>query len=110
GQVPQGLALFLRVAQASEVQPGSIVLQLPAGPGLERLRTEPATLRALERVFSEELGRPVQIEPRGPGQNDPESGQRLTLERVKADQLNRLAAQEPSLRRAVEEWNLELME
>jgi DNA polymerase-3 subunit gamma/tau len=111
--VPNGLAIFLRAARASEPQPGQVVLELPPGPGLERLRGEPATRRALEAVLSEHLGRSVVLEPRalgGAGANASEPTQRLTVERVKAEQLNRLTEQEPTLKKAAQEWNLELLE
>ncbi|MEX2280928.1 MAG: DNA polymerase III subunit gamma/tau [Gemmatimonadota bacterium] len=112
-QVPNGLAIFLRVASATEPQPGQVVLEMPAGPGLERLRSEPATRRALEVALSDQLGRPIALEPRAApvaAASPPEPVQRLTVERVKAEQLSRLTAEEPTLKKAAEEWNLELLE
>jgi DNA polymerase-3 subunit gamma/tau len=112
-QVPNGLAIFLRVARATEPHPGQVVLEMPTGPGLERLRSEPATRRALEVVLSDQLGRPIILEPRAAavtGVSSAEPVQRLTVERVKAEQLSRLTAEEPTLKKAAEEWNLELLE
>jgi hypothetical protein len=97
----------------SESEPGHVVVELPAGPGLERLRAEPAAQRALETAISEQLGRSIALEPRAApaaGASAAEPAQRLTVERVRAEQLNRLTASEPTLKRAAEEWNLELME
>ena len=112
-QIPNGLAIFLRAARVSESEPGHVVVELPAGPGLERLRAEPAAQRALETAISEQLGRSIALEPRAApaaGASAAEPAQRLTVERVRAEQLNRLTASEPTLKRAAEEWNLELME
>ena len=112
-QIPNGLAIFLRAARVSEPEPGHVVVELPAGPGLERLRAEPAAQRALESAISEQLGRSIALEPRAApaaGASAAEPAQRLTVERVRAEQLNRLTATEPTLKKAAEEWNLELME
>jgi DNA polymerase-3 subunit gamma/tau len=112
-QIPNGLAIFLRAARVSESEPGHVVVELPAGPGLERLRAEPAAQRALESAISEQLGRSIALEPRAApaaGASEAVPAQRLTVERVRAEQLNRLTASEPTLKKAAEEWNLELME
>ncbi|HSL69946.1 MAG TPA: hypothetical protein VK864_06865, partial [Longimicrobiales bacterium] len=68
--------------------------------------------RTLEELLAEQLGRSVQLEVRpigGPAQAS-ELPPRLTVEGVKRDQLTRLAATEPTLKKAVEEWKLELLE
>ncbi|MGH7460655.1 MAG: DNA polymerase III subunit gamma/tau [Longimicrobiales bacterium] len=113
-QIPHGLAAFLRAARAHESEPGHIVLEMPAGPGLERLRAEPNSRRILESLLGEQMGRPIQLSPRASGQTSDaapaEPAPRLTVERVKAEQLNRLASQDPGLKRAVDDWNLELMD
>ena len=112
-QIPNGLAIFLRAARVTESEPGHVIVELPAGPGLERLRAEPAAQRALESAISEQLGRSIALEPRtapAAGASAAEPAQRLTVERVRAEQLNRLTATEPTLKKAAEEWNLELME
>jgi DNA polymerase-3 subunit gamma/tau len=112
-QIPNGLAVFLRAAQITEPESGHILVEMPVGPGLERLRTEPATRQALESALSQQLGRPIQLDARAAAGADgsaPEAGQRLTVERLKAEQLSRLAAQDPTLKRAVDEWNLELLD
>ncbi|MGH7468885.1 MAG: DNA polymerase III subunit gamma/tau [Longimicrobiales bacterium] len=111
--VPNGLAVFLRAASITEPEPGHVLIELPAGPGLERLRTEPATRHALEAALSQQLGRTIQLDAHAPGgahSTAAEPAQRLTVERLKSEQLNRLAAQDPTLKRAVDEWNLELMD
>ncbi len=112
GRVPQGLNLFLKVARVSEPEPNRLILELPPGPGLERLSAEAATRRTLESLFTEQLGRPIELEVRGTsgGTATPAAAQRLTVEGVKRDQLGRLAASEPTLKKAVEEWKLELLD
>jgi DNA polymerase III subunit gamma/tau len=111
-QIPNGLAAFLHAARVSEPEPGRVLLELPAGPGLERLSAEPVARTSLEKVLSEQLGRAVRIDVQTPRSQAPgqEPAPRLTVERLKAERLDRLASQEPGLRRAVDEWNLELMD
>jgi DNA polymerase-3 subunit gamma/tau len=110
--VPQGLGLFLKAARVVELETGRVVLEMPPGPGLERLSAEPATRRALEALFSEQLSRAIQLEVRGIGgsSSTPDPQARLTVEGVKRDQLARLASSEPTLKKAVEEWKLELLD
>jgi DNA polymerase-3 subunit gamma/tau len=110
--VPQGLGLFLKAARVVELDQARLALEMPPGPGLERLAAEPATRRALEALFSEQLARPIQLEIRGLGgsSSNADSQPRLTVEGVKRDQLARLASSEPTLKKAVEEWKLELLD
>ena len=109
--VPQGLGLFLKAARVVELDGGRIALEMPPGPGLERLNAEPNTRRTLETLFTEQLARPVQLEIRGlGGSSSAAEAPRLTVEGVKRDQLARLASSEPTLKKAVEEWKLELLD
>ena len=111
-RVPQGLGLFLKVARVTETEPNRLTLEVPPGPGLERLTAESATRKILEGLFAEQLGRSVELDvrPVGGGGSAPAAPQRFTVEGVKRDQLGRLAATEPTLKKAVEEWKLELMD
>jgi DNA polymerase-3 subunit gamma/tau len=111
-RIPNGLAAFLRAAKVSEPEPGQVVLELPPGPGLERLRAEPATRTSLEQVLSEQVGRAlrVDVQPLRVEAEGQEQPPRLTVERLKAERLEKLASQEPALQRAVDEWKLELMD
>lgn len=110
--VPHGLAIFLKVAHATEAGSDRIVLELPAGPGFERLMQEHQSRKALEALFAEQLGRTVTLEVKAAGtvNGAAEPPPRFTSESVKKDQLSRLAASEPTLKKAVDEWNLELLD
>jgi DNA polymerase III subunit gamma/tau len=111
--VPTGTAIFLRAARLHAPAQDRLVLELPAGgAGFDRL--DDATNRSiLERALGEQLGRPVQLEVRvhasggGGAEARPE---RLTAERVKTSLLSRLSSEEPLLGRAVDEWDLELLD
>jgi hypothetical protein len=112
-RVPNGLAIFLKVARVLESAPDTVTLELPPGPGLERLVAEPATRRTLESLLAEQLGRTVRVEVRpvgGAASTEQETPQRFTADAVKKERLAHLAAQEPTLKKAVEEWNLELLD
>ncbi|MBX6362241.1 MAG: DNA polymerase III subunit gamma/tau [Gemmatimonadetes bacterium] len=109
--IPPGLGIFLKAARIGGETDGEVVLEVPPGPALERLTSEPATLRALEEVFSGRLGRPVTLRVRALGTGGgAEAPARFTPEQVKADRLARLSREEPVLGRAVEAWELELLD
>ncbi|MGH7443760.1 MAG: DNA polymerase III subunit gamma/tau [Longimicrobiales bacterium] len=108
--VPDGLGIFLKAAHAEEPAPGRVVLHVPAGPGLERLSGGSPAARALQHAFGDVLGRPVEliVEPTTGARAS--AAQRLTPEQVRADRLARLAGEQPLLARAVQEWDLELLD
>lgn len=112
--LPQGLAIFLKVAQINEPEPGQIVLSLPSGPGLERLSSDHAARLAVEKALGEKVGRKLALSVRAeatpPTKKGEEPPRRLTPELVKADKLARMAREEPVLQRVVDEWKLELIE
>ncbi len=112
GELPAGIGPFLRAAQVVHLDDDQIVLELPAGPGFERLSTEPVTLRAVEDALAERVGhgRRLIVRPMGRGQGRPEQQARLTPERVKQDRLARMSRDEPLLGRIVQEWDLELLD
>jgi DNA polymerase-3 subunit gamma/tau len=109
--VPSGLLFFLPAGQA-RMEGDTVVLELPAGPGLERLLAEPHAQKALEAGFGAELGIEVSLSVRARGRESDRSSppRRLTPERVRTDQLARLAQADPLLGRAVERWDLELLD
>ena len=111
-QIPHGLAIFMKAGRVQEGEPGVVRLELPPGPGLERLSSEPATRRSIEALFAEELGRAITLDVRAIGgpEKPRDAPQRFTVEGVKKDQLSRLASSDPTLKKAVDEWNLELMD
>jgi DNA polymerase-3 subunit gamma/tau len=112
---PSGMGMFLRAAQVVADTGDVITLELPAGPGLERMVAEATTREAVRRALSDALGRAVQLEVReqGGAQASPEKksakpAARITPEKVRADQLARLVKDQPALETAVKEWDLEL--
>ena len=108
--IPTGLGIFLKAAHAEEPSPGMVVLRVPAGPGLEQLSGDSPAARTLENAFSRALARPIRlaIEPEAGSRNAIK--QRLTPEQVRADRLARLTSEQPLLARAVEAWDLELLD
>jgi len=111
GVVPGGLGIFLKAAEIVSADDDRLVIVMPPGPGLERLTAEPVSREAVRSALAAQLGRAITLEVRAStGGAAPEPPQRLTPEKVKTDQLSRLSANEPGLKRAVEEWKLELMD
>jgi DNA polymerase III subunit gamma/tau len=108
--VPAGLGPFLKAARVGEGAGDSLVLELPAGPALERLGAEPLLRQALEAGLARHAGRPIRLEVRRAGAADEPAAPRLTPEALKQEQLARLKREEPVLGRAVEEWDLELLD
>ncbi|NJD11612.1 MAG: DNA polymerase III subunit gamma/tau [Gemmatimonadetes bacterium] len=114
-QAPAGMAAFLRAAEIVEERGDVIVVELPPGPGLERLTGDAAVFEAVRVAFADALGRAVLLEVRAKGAR-PGSGAsgstpaRITPEKVKSDQLARLSQQDPALGSAVRELDLELLD
>ena len=120
--IPQGMAIFLKVAVISEPERGKLFLDVPKGPAFEKLSTDPNARATLERALGSKLGRAVTLEVRAEGGQAPAVGsggsptpapaapKRFTPEQVKTDKLARMAREEPVLGKAVEEWNLELLD
>ncbi|HSJ14126.1 MAG TPA: DNA polymerase III subunit gamma/tau [Longimicrobiales bacterium] len=114
-QPPAGMGVFLKAAEIVSDTGDVVTIELPPGPGLERLVGEAATREAVRRALSDSLGRAVQLEvreqggtPASPGKKPARTAQRITPEKVRADQLARLVKEQPALDTAVREWDLEL--
>ena len=105
--LPSGLGLFLRTAAVTE-DDGTVVIEMPPGPGLEMLEDDPRALRALQTALSERMDREITLEVRAA--NGSEEPTRLTAEQVRNDELKRLSEEEPALDRAVQEWDLEMLD
>jgi hypothetical protein len=107
GQAPPGMGPFLRVATVTEGPGGEVLVRVPGGPALERLR-EPVVLHQVSSALSAQLGRGVRVVA---GAADaPAEGARITQETVRQDRLRELISREPVLERAVEELDLELLD
>jgi hypothetical protein len=111
-RLPRGLGILLKVASVAEESDDRVTLEVPPGPGLERL-ADPAARKTLEQALGERLGHDITLVVRGVGERQDESAvrpARLTPEKVRADKLARLTRDQPTLDRAVREWDLELFE
>ncbi|MGD8277754.1 MAG: DNA polymerase III subunit gamma/tau [Gemmatimonadota bacterium] len=111
--LPHGLGILLSAASIRESEPGRLLLELPRGPGLERLSNDRDAHDALRNALAEELGRPVELALKGLGGSEgaaPSPAGRLTPERVRTEQLARLSRAAPTLGRAVELLDLELLD
>jgi hypothetical protein len=107
GQAPPGMGPFLRVATVTEGPGGEVLVRVPGGPALERLR-EPVVLHQVSSALSAQLGRGVRVVA-GAVETPAEAG-RITQETVRQDRLRELIAREPVIQRAVEELDLELLD
>jgi hypothetical protein len=110
--VPAGLGVFLKAATLVEGEGAVLILEMPVGPGLERLSADQAAHRQLESALAGRLGRPVSLEVRAAGARGGvvEPPRRLTSEQVRNDRLERMTREEPLLGRAVQEWDLEWLD
>ena len=106
--VPRGLSAFLRSSTVRELADGRIEVTPPPGPATERLRTS-AVLAEVRRGLEPYLGRVPDLVLAFPAEAAPEAA-RITEEEVRRDRLSALFRQEPRLRAAVEELDLELMD
>jgi len=109
-RIPQGLAIFLKVARVEEQGNDRVVLSLPSGPGLERLSGDSRDARALEDAFTDALGRQVRLVVQAAAAGEAAAPRRLTPGQVRADRLARITREQPMLARAVDAWDLELID
>ncbi len=108
--IPSGMRPFLRAATVSDSESeGVVVIELPAGPGLERLE-DPSARRALQKA----LGRLMHAEPeivfQASGDGAPARSERISPETVQKDRMKGLIKREPRLQHAVDELDLELLD
>ena len=117
-RAPHGLGIFLKAATIGDVTADTVVLEVPAGPGLERLSGESTTRVAVRDVMSELLGRTIELTVHPAGYADPDAGdtaapeppRRITPEAVRAERLAALSRDDPALRAAIKTLDLELLD
>ncbi|HSJ31059.1 MAG TPA: DNA polymerase III subunit gamma/tau [Longimicrobiales bacterium] len=116
-RAPHGLGIFLKAATIGEVSGNQVVLEVPAGPGLERLSGESTSRVAVRDIMSELLDATIELTVRPAGYADPDAGdsapeppRRITPERVKAERLAALSRDDPAFRAAIQSWDLELFD
>jgi DNA polymerase-3 subunit gamma/tau len=106
--VPRGLNAFLRSATVLELPDGRIEIMPLPGPATERLSSS-AVMAEVCRGLEPYLGRAADLVLGVPVEVAQEAN-RVTEREVQADTLSALFRQEPRLREAVEELDLELMD
>jgi len=105
--VPSGMRPFLRAATVAHTETeGVVVIELPAGPGLERLE-EPSARGTLQKALGELMKTEPKIVVRASGDGPPE---RISPEAVRNDRMKGLIKMEPRLQHAVDELDLELLD
>ena len=112
--VPSGMRPFLRAATVSHSEAeGVVVIELPAGPGLERLE-DPAARRTLQKALGVLMNTEPEIVVRASGHGAPDGApprrERISPEAVRRDRMKGLIKREPSLQHAVDELDLELLD
>jgi len=108
--IPSGMRPFLRAATVSESKAeGVVVIELPAGPGLERLE-DPSTRRALQEALGALMNAEPEIVFRASGDGTPQRRERISPEAVQKDRMKGLIKREPRLQHAVDELDLELLD
>jgi DNA polymerase III gamma/tau subunit len=108
--VPSGMRPFLRAATVSQSEAeGVVVIELPAGPGLERLE-DPAARRTLQKALGELMNTEPEIVVRASGDGAAPRRERISPEAVRKDRMKGLIQREPRLQRAVDALDLELLD
>lgn len=108
--VPSGMRPFLRAATVSDSESeGVVVIELPAGPGLERLE-DPSARRALQKALGGLMHAEPEIVFQASGDGAPARSERISPETVQKDRMKGLIKQEPRLQHAVDELDLELLD
>jgi hypothetical protein len=107
-----GLRILLRGAPVDLGEAGEVTVGLaPGSPAYERLQAT-AARRNLEAALARRLRAPVtlRIVAAEPGVGGGDGGTRITAETARQERLRHLTEEEPLLARAVQEWDLELVE
>ena len=108
--VPSGMRPFLRAATVSHSEAeGVVVIELPAGPGLERLE-DPAARRTLQKALGGLMNTEPEIVVRASGDDAAPRRERISPEAVRKDRMKGLIQREPRLQHAVDELDLELLD
>jgi hypothetical protein len=101
---------FLKAATVAHSEDeGVVVVELPAGPGLERLE-DPAARSALQEALGVLMREEPEIVVRASGGDPASRKERISPEAVRSDRMKDLIKQEPRLQHAVDELDLELLD
>jgi hypothetical protein len=108
--VPNGMRPFLRAATVAHSEAeGVVVIELPAGPGLERLE-DPSARIMLQKALGGLMNAEPEIVVRASGDGTPQPPGRISTEAVRNDRMKGLIKREPLLQKAVDELDLELLD
>jgi DNA polymerase III gamma/tau subunit len=108
--VPSGMRPFLKAATVSHSESeGVVFIELPAGPGLERLE-DPSARRSLRTALGGLMNTEPEIVVRASAAGGPARPERISPEAVRADRMKGLIKREPRLQHAVDELDLELLD
>lgn len=108
--VPNGMRPFLRAATVAHSEAeGVVTIELPAGPGLERLE-DPSARIALQKALGSLMNAELEIVVRASGDGTPQRPGRISPEAVRNDRMKGLIKREPLLQHAVDELDLELLD
>ncbi len=108
--VPSGMRPFLRAATVAHSEAeGVMVIELPAGPGLERLE-DPSARRTLQKALGALMNAEPEVVVRASGDGTPQRSGRISSEAVRNDRMKGLIKREPLLQHAVDELDLELLD
>ena len=108
--VPSGMSPFLRAATVAHSEAeGVMVIELPAGPGLERLE-DPSARRTLQKALGSLMNAEPEVVVRASGDGTPQRSGRISPEAVRNDRMKGLIKREPLLQHAVDELDLELLD
>ena len=106
--IPRGMRPFLKVAKVFTEENGVFVIELPEGPGLDRLK-DPVARRTLRDTLGEIMTKPPDIVVRPSHDAGVNTQQRISPEAVRIGRLRELTRREPGLKGAVDELDLELL-
>jgi hypothetical protein len=97
------------MASGTRVESGTLVVEVPPGPGLERLQDR-GTATRLETALARNLEAAVALRFEEARERKEDPAVRITTGEVQQGRLRDLLEQEPGLRAAVEELDLEIMD
>jgi DNA polymerase III subunit gamma/tau len=107
--IPSGLTPFLRGARVTAGDDGVLTLELPRGPGLDRLG-DPVQRRTLEDGLGRRVEGTVVLRVREAEPEPTSEEARISQKEVREGRMGDLLEKEPGLREAVEQWDLEIMD
>jgi hypothetical protein len=107
--IPSGMRPFLQAATVHSPEAGVVVIEIPEGPGLERLE-DPVARRTIQDALGAVMVAPPEIVVRPSPGSGPNKQQRISREAVRTDRLRELVQKEPRLKDAVDELDLELLD